>query len=206
MIITVRKLGATDIKYKIICAGSKFHIGFNQPVVVEYKGKSYQAKMHSTSKGRIDGLGKMFSDFSFSEGQELTLSYDSLSNSIKICSYNFDSDYYWDEDGSSAKDYYMDFLKKESEGNYIDAWVSLVKAMYDDRYKSYKYVLEQMYTSEWYEQRRWYIDMNDKEWRLAIVCIFDDAEKRNLGIMCYLVWQILNHNYRWYLVCSFLCL
>ena len=79
-----RVLGPTDIKYKIICAGSKFDIGFNKPVVVEYNGKRYQAKMHSKTKGRIDGLGVMFSDFAFYEGQELKLSYDAHTNIVKI--------------------------------------------------------------------------------------------------------------------------
>lgn len=79
-----RILGPTDIKYKIICAGNKFDIGCSKLVTVEYNGKRYQAKMHSKTKGRIDGLGAMYSDFHFVEGQKLQLSYDSFFNLVKI--------------------------------------------------------------------------------------------------------------------------
>lgn len=79
-----RKLGATDVNYKIICAGSGFDIGFNKDVLVEYKRRVYRAKMHSKTKGRIDGLAQLYADFNFYEGQVLNLSYDAKQNMIKI--------------------------------------------------------------------------------------------------------------------------
>ena len=84
-----RKLGATDIKYKIICAGSGFDIGAGKSVTVSYNGKSYQAKMHSKTKGRIDGLGALYGDANFIEGQELDLLYDGFTNTIKIQSESY---------------------------------------------------------------------------------------------------------------------
>lgn len=84
MIEAMRILGATDVKYKIICAGAEFDIGLNKPVKVEYYGRTYQAKMHSKTKGRIDGLGQLFADGDFSVGQELHLYYEENSNTIRI--------------------------------------------------------------------------------------------------------------------------
>ncbi len=81
---TKRKLGATDVKYKIICAGKEFDIGLNKPVKVEFRGHVYQAKMHSKTKGRIDGLGQLYADFDLSEGHELQLFYMEDTNTILL--------------------------------------------------------------------------------------------------------------------------
>ncbi len=81
---TKRKLGATDVKYKIICAGKEFDIGLNKPVKVEFRGHVYQAKMHSKTKGRIDGLGQLYVDFDLSEGHELQLFYMEDTNTILL--------------------------------------------------------------------------------------------------------------------------
>lgn len=79
-----RVLSPTDINYKIICAGSGFDIGQGRPVNVSFEGRRYQAKMHSKTKGRIDGLSQLYADFAFTEGQELSLSYDEGTNTIEI--------------------------------------------------------------------------------------------------------------------------
>ena len=84
MIYCKRKLGATDVKYGIICAGSKFDIGCNKPVKVKVNGRIYHGKMHSSTKGRIDGLSQMFIDCSLKQGEELELCYDESSNIIEI--------------------------------------------------------------------------------------------------------------------------
>lgn len=70
-----RVLGATDVKYGIICAGAKLEIEPNTPVSLEYRGKIYHGKMHSKTKGRIDGLSQMYSDFNLTEGMVLKLLY-----------------------------------------------------------------------------------------------------------------------------------
>ena len=42
-----RKLGPTDIKYKIICAGSAFDILVGKQIVVICNNKQYNAKIHN---------------------------------------------------------------------------------------------------------------------------------------------------------------
>ena len=84
MKICRRKLSPTDVKYKIICAGAGLHIGFNQPVTVKFEGNTYSGKMHSKTKGRIDGLTKLFADGQFSEGDEIEITYDDTNNIITI--------------------------------------------------------------------------------------------------------------------------
>ena len=116
---STRVLGATDVKYKIICAGSKFDVGCNKPVIVEYNGRKYQAKMHSKTKGRIDGLGELFSDFSFCEGQELQLSYDAFSNTIKI------------QSASS-----VGIMKKSSKDNTKNLFEDNMKNFFEDNTKN----------------------------------------------------------------------
>lgn len=79
-----RILKPTDINYKIICAGSGFDIGQDKPVNVSFQGRLYQAKMHSKTKGRIDGLSQLYADFGFTEGQEIRLAYHEGTNTIEI--------------------------------------------------------------------------------------------------------------------------
>lgn len=76
MIRCKRTLSATDVNYKIICAGSNFDIGQEQDVTVCCAGKEYSAKTHSKTKGRIDGLSKLYKDFNFAVGDTLELAYD----------------------------------------------------------------------------------------------------------------------------------
>ena len=81
---TKRKLGTTDVKYKIICAGKSFDIGANKQVDVVFQGRIYQAKMHSKTKGRIDGLSQLYVDAGLKEGDELKLTYDAGAGTIHI--------------------------------------------------------------------------------------------------------------------------
>lgn len=74
-IVVEKKLGLTDVKYKIICASSKLHIGFGEKIKFTYKGKDYSANMHKTSKGRIDALGEFYKDVSPKEGDVFRLTY-----------------------------------------------------------------------------------------------------------------------------------
>ncbi|MCR4792760.1 MAG: hypothetical protein K5871_08415 [Lachnospiraceae bacterium] len=81
---TERKLGPTDITYGIICAGKDLNIGLDMPVTVVFGGKRYSAKMHSKTKGRIDGLKQLYNDHHFSEGDVLELEYDDAENTVYI--------------------------------------------------------------------------------------------------------------------------
>ena len=70
-----KTIGNTDMKYKILTCGSKFNIGQNQPITLVYNQKEYVAKMHSTAKGRIDGLKSFYTDSTLKEGDKCTLKY-----------------------------------------------------------------------------------------------------------------------------------
>ena len=99
---------------------------------------------------------------------------------------------------------YNDFLKKEAEGNYDKAWTSLIMALYGKGFKTYKELIDQLYDRSWLQKRKHYMDLNDSDWQMTVAAIFDDAENRNDGIICYLAYQILDSNYRWYGACSHL--
>lgn len=77
-------LNQTDVKYRIITAGSKFDIGFNKTVFISVNGKIYPAKMHSKAKGRIDGLALVYNECGFAEGDVLEMIYDGDTNTITI--------------------------------------------------------------------------------------------------------------------------
>lgn len=103
-----------------------------------------------------------------------------------------------------ARRLYNEFLKKEKDGNYDSAWTSLIMAMYGKRFKTYKELIDQMYKRSWYQERKHYLDVNDFDWQMTVATIFDDAENREDGIICYLAYQILDSNYRWYGACAHL--
>lgn len=72
-----KTVNETDCRYHILTAGSRLHIGFNERITVIYNGKEYKdKKMHSTTKGRIDGLVDLYNDVGFKPGDRLKLSYD----------------------------------------------------------------------------------------------------------------------------------
>ena len=86
MLNCTRIINDTDVKYGIICAGKNFDVGQDRSVTVMYGEKSYQAKMHSKTKGRIDGLRALYDDFKniFRVGGVIDLSYDDLTDTVKI--------------------------------------------------------------------------------------------------------------------------
>ncbi|MDO4268216.1 MAG: P-loop NTPase fold protein [Eubacteriales bacterium] len=57
-----KTLTPTDKKYKILCLGSKFQLGYGKEISVAYEGENYKAKMHRTAIGRIDGLSGLYND------------------------------------------------------------------------------------------------------------------------------------------------
>lgn len=135
-------LGHTDVTYKIICAGKDFDIGAGESIVVSMNGKQYKAKMHSKSKGRIDGLTALYNDNSLSVGDLLELEYNIFLNTIFIKKINED---YEKEQGDSIiqdveaidfeteiikiqenveelpKGTYVQFTDKEEKNSAIDA-------------------------------------------------------------------------------------
>lgn len=81
--LTVEKtMGTTDVKYKICTAGAKFDIGQGKELTVECDGKQYKAKMHSSAKGRIDGLSAMYSAVGVQVGDVYHLTYEEERNTI----------------------------------------------------------------------------------------------------------------------------
>ncbi len=84
-------LNATDIKYNICQLGTAFHIGFNQPVQVEYEGHSYPAKMHKSAKGRIDRMAKCYKENDFKEGDCFQVSYEYDENRLIFQRINVDT-------------------------------------------------------------------------------------------------------------------
>lgn len=70
-----KTLTATDVKYGILTFGTKFHIGFSLPVTVMAGGEAYTGKTHATTKGRIDGLKRMFAEQGLREGDRVRASY-----------------------------------------------------------------------------------------------------------------------------------
>lgn len=81
---TTKTLVNTDIKYNICTFGSKFHIGFGMPVTIIMSGKIYNAKTHNTSKGRVDGLKKLYEENRLSMGDSLKVNYVAADNTITI--------------------------------------------------------------------------------------------------------------------------
>lgn len=81
-----RTINATEYKYKIITAGSKFAVPAGMPVTVSLTSSSqdYRAKMHSKTAGRIDGLAEFYRVSNLQAGDEITLSYDAALNRITV--------------------------------------------------------------------------------------------------------------------------
>lgn len=70
-----KTLGPTDVQYKILVFGSKFHVGFDQLITVVMNGKTYNAKMHKTAKGRLDRLADLYRDQGLVLGDTLEAHY-----------------------------------------------------------------------------------------------------------------------------------
>lgn len=69
-------IGATDVNYKILTVGANFHVGFGEPVTIVADGKEYACRMHSKTKGRIDGLTEFYKDTGLEKGDVCILAYD----------------------------------------------------------------------------------------------------------------------------------
>lgn len=75
--LTVEKtIGTTDVKYKILMVGASFHVGFGEQITIVAAGKVYDCKMHSKTKGRIDGLTEFYKDTGLEKGDVCVLNYD----------------------------------------------------------------------------------------------------------------------------------
>lgn len=84
---TVRRtINETECKYKIITAGSKFAVPVGMPIIIRFGSslKEYNAKMHSKTVGRIDGLTDFYRDSNLQVGDEITISYDASLNMIHV--------------------------------------------------------------------------------------------------------------------------
>ncbi|SEL21337.1 MULTISPECIES: hypothetical protein [unclassified Butyrivibrio] len=90
----IKKLGHTDVQYKIMTFGKDFDIGAGTSVTVQYEHNQYQAKMHSKAKGRIDGLAKLYQYSNFSEGDVISAEWDENTRLIIItkCGNEYDGD------------------------------------------------------------------------------------------------------------------
>lgn len=70
-----KTLTDTDVKYKICCLGSGFQLGYGKKITVEVDKKIFEAKMHNTSAGRIDGLSQIYKDNSLHTGDRFNVQY-----------------------------------------------------------------------------------------------------------------------------------
>ena len=73
-----------------------------------------------------------------------------------------------------SKKLYNEFLMKEKAGQYCDAWTPLMNALYNSKAKTYGEVVTQMYTRSWYQQRKYYLNFNDNDWKMTV---FKDSIK-----------------------------
>lgn len=83
-LVAEKEIGPTDIKYSICTLGAKFHIGFGVPVTVQINGKSYNCKTHTSSKGRIGGMGKVYSKNNIVLGDTIQAAYSAKDNIITL--------------------------------------------------------------------------------------------------------------------------
>lgn len=77
-------IGSTDIKYNICTFGAKFHIGFGVPVTIRINGNEYKAKMHNKTKGRVDGIKKLYKENGIEQGDRLKAFYLSAEQAIEL--------------------------------------------------------------------------------------------------------------------------
>lgn len=79
---TEKVLGKTDINYNICTFGANFHIGFGVQLIIEINGYRYNCKTHKSSKGRIDGMKKIYVDNNIKLGDRLYARYSAAQNVI----------------------------------------------------------------------------------------------------------------------------
>lgn len=71
----IKVLGATDIKYSICTFGAALDIDPGAPVTLEMGGVRYERKMHSRTKGRVDGMKQLYTDNGLGLGDALEARY-----------------------------------------------------------------------------------------------------------------------------------
>ena len=77
-------IGNTDMKYNICTLGSKFHVGFGQEVFVQMNGKKYKGRMHRQTKGRVDGLRKLYVENEIKIGDVVRATYKNEEQTIYL--------------------------------------------------------------------------------------------------------------------------
>lgn len=83
-LVVEKVIGNTDMKYSICTLGAKFHIGFGVKVTLKINGKQYNVKFHNSSKGRIDGMKKVYSENGIVLGDRLRATYIAELNEVHL--------------------------------------------------------------------------------------------------------------------------
>lgn len=125
--ITVTKtIGKTEVNYKIITCGVKFPVPKGIPITVELNGRYYQAKMHATTAGRIDGLTAMYRENNIQIGDIVTLTYypnmGKISLSIKNNGLSIveNQNQSYSNQGYSNQDYFNQNFPTQSVSGYME--------------------------------------------------------------------------------------
>ncbi|MBD5545507.1 MAG: toll/interleukin-1 receptor domain-containing protein [Lachnospiraceae bacterium] len=79
-----KTLNNTDVKYKICTFGSEFNIESGIKVTIEFGGRRYEGKTHSSTKGRIDGLSRLYKENQLGVGEVLSACYLHEQKTIKL--------------------------------------------------------------------------------------------------------------------------
>jgi hypothetical protein len=103
-----KKLTATDVKYKILTSLRELDLELDQTINISFEGIEFEAKTHSSTKGRVDRLSQMFKDSGLSEGDLLNVEYDRNTNTLII---------------SRSNDISKEIGKKSSNKNSSFAWL-----------------------------------------------------------------------------------
>lgn len=79
-------LTSTDVKYGILTFGKKLaDVPVGTPCTLYYNGNTYSCKAHNTTRGRIDGLRRMYIDNpELQEGARVTATYDDDEGKITL--------------------------------------------------------------------------------------------------------------------------
>ncbi len=83
-----RKINQTEARYYILTFGSTSSFGKDLPpgetIEIEYEGKLYNGKVHSSTIGRIDSLGEFFRDSKITTGDIIKATYIADKRMMKI--------------------------------------------------------------------------------------------------------------------------
>jgi hypothetical protein len=83
-LFTEKTIGETDIKYNICTFGSKFHIGFGVPITIRINNRTYPARTHTSAKGRVDGMKKIYAENDIRLGDKLSAYYTASSGIVDL--------------------------------------------------------------------------------------------------------------------------